>query len=81
MRELEVVGNGHLKLNFADLKEFFETSMAEQVRPASEAGRSYRLLQAKYCRALVKNPSSLSLFFSCAQQVRLQPRIPFFMRP
>lgn len=41
--------------------------MAEQVRPPSEVGRSYRLLHAKCCRALVKNPSSFPLFFSCAQ--------------
>ena len=32
MRELEVLGNGHLKLDFADWKEFFETEMTEQVR-------------------------------------------------
>jgi hypothetical protein len=29
MRELEVLGNGHLKLDFAEWKEFFETEMAE----------------------------------------------------
>ena len=28
MRELEVLGNGHLRLDFADWKEFFETEMA-----------------------------------------------------
>ena len=67
MRELEVLGNGYLKLDFVGWKEFVETAMAEQVRPPSEVGRSYRLLQAKYCRALVKNPSSFPLFFSCAQ--------------
>jgi hypothetical protein len=67
MRELEVLGNGHLMPDFADWKGFFETAMSGQVRPASEAGRSYRLLQAKYCRAVVKNPSSFPLFFSCAQ--------------
>ena len=32
MRELEVPGNGRLKLDFADGKEFFETEMAEHVR-------------------------------------------------
>ena len=32
MRELEVLGSGHLKLDFADWKEFFETEMAEQLR-------------------------------------------------
>ena len=32
MRELEVLGNGHLRLDFADWKEFFETEMAEQLR-------------------------------------------------
>jgi hypothetical protein len=34
MRELEVLGNSHLKLDSADWKEFFETTMAEQRRPA-----------------------------------------------
>ena len=32
MRELEVLGSGHLRLDFADWKEFFETEMAEQDR-------------------------------------------------
>ncbi len=32
MRELEVLGNGHLKLDFAEWKEFFETEMVEQLR-------------------------------------------------
>jgi putative transposase len=32
MRELEVLGDGHLKLDFADWKEFFESEMAELVR-------------------------------------------------
>ena len=38
MREMEVLGNGHLKLDFADWKDVFETVMAKQMRPASEAG-------------------------------------------
>jgi len=67
MREMEVLGNGHLKLDFADWKEVFENVMAKQMRPASEAGPSYLLIQAKYCRALVRNPSSFPLFLSCAQ--------------
>ena len=37
MRELEVLGNGHLKLDFADWKEFFETEMAEQLRTQLKA--------------------------------------------
>src|SRR5260370_3712957 len=32
MRELQVLGDGHLRLDFADWKEFFETEMAEQLR-------------------------------------------------
>jgi hypothetical protein len=32
MRELEVLGSGHLKLDFADGKEFSEAEMAEHVR-------------------------------------------------
>src|SRR5213593_1070907 len=32
MRELKVLGNGHLKLNFADCKEFFDQELAERVR-------------------------------------------------
>jgi putative transposase len=32
MRELEVLGNGHLKLDFADGQEFFEQELAEMVR-------------------------------------------------
>ena len=67
MREMEVLGNGHLKLDFAGWKEVFETVMAKQMRPASEAGPSYLLIQPKYCRALVRNPSSFPLFLSCAQ--------------
>ena len=51
MRELEVLGSGHLKLDFADWKEFFETEMAEQVcsqlkalvEQALEAERDYYL--------------------------------------
>jgi hypothetical protein len=30
MPELEVLGNGHLVLDFADWKEFFESEMTEQ---------------------------------------------------
>jgi len=51
MRELEVLGNGHLKLDFAEWKEFFETEMAERLRSqlkalleqALEAERDYHL--------------------------------------
>jgi putative transposase len=51
MRELQVLGNGHLKLDFVDWKEFFETEMAEQLRSqlksmieqALEAERDYYL--------------------------------------
>src|SRR5258708_28694439 len=51
MRELQVRGDGHLKLDFADWKEFFETEMAEQLRhqlknmieQALEAERDYYL--------------------------------------
>lgn len=32
MRELEVLGSGHLKLDFAECKEFFEQDLAELVR-------------------------------------------------
>jgi len=32
MRELEVLGNGHLKLNFSDCKEFFTQELTEMVR-------------------------------------------------
>jgi putative transposase len=32
MRELEVLGDGHLKLDFADWKDFFEQELEEQVR-------------------------------------------------
>lgn len=32
MRELEVLGNGHLKLNVADCKEFFDQELTERVR-------------------------------------------------
>ena len=34
MRELEVLVDGHLKLNFADIQEFFEQDLTEQVRSA-----------------------------------------------
>lgn len=32
MRELQVLGNGHLKLDFADWKEFFEQELTDMVR-------------------------------------------------
>jgi hypothetical protein len=56
VRELQVLGNGHLKLDFADWKEFFETEMVEQLRSqlkalieqALEAERDY-YLQLNYC--------------------------------
>jgi len=34
MRELEVLGNGHLRLDFADWKEFFEADMAQRAGAA-----------------------------------------------
>ena len=37
MRELQVLGNGHLELDFADWKEFFETEMVEQLRSQLKA--------------------------------------------
>jgi putative transposase len=37
MRELQVLGNGHLRLDFADWKEFFESEMAEQLRSQLKA--------------------------------------------
>jgi putative transposase len=37
MRELEVLGDGHLKLDFADCKEFFEQELDEQVRAQLKA--------------------------------------------
>jgi len=61
MRELEVLGNGHLKLDFADWKEFFENEMTEQVRSqvkqmieqALEAERDYYLQLGYYEHAPV----------------------------
>jgi len=32
MGELEVLSDGHLKLDFADRKEFFEQELGQQVR-------------------------------------------------
>ncbi|HLZ91257.1 MAG TPA: transposase [Candidatus Acidoferrum sp.] len=51
MRELEVLGNGHLRLDLAEWKEFFETEMTERLRSqlkalieqALEAERDYHL--------------------------------------
>jgi len=40
MREMEVLGNSHLKLDFADWKEVFENVMARQMRPASDLRRA-----------------------------------------
>jgi len=65
MYELEVLGDGHLKLDFADLREVFQTAMAQQAYQASEAGRSCYLLRARCRRAQENNPSSFPLFFSC----------------
>ena len=36
MRELEVLGNGHLKLDFADCQEFFEQDLTDMVRSATK---------------------------------------------
>src|SRR5258708_851210 len=51
MRELQVVGDGYVRLGFGEWKEFFETEMAEQLRSqlksmieqALEAERDYYL--------------------------------------
>src|SRR5690242_12123140 len=51
MRELEVLSDGHLKLDFAEWKDFFEQELLEQVRSqlkaliekALEAERDYHL--------------------------------------
>jgi len=43
MRELEVLGNGHLKLDFAEWKEFFGTEMAERLRSQLKKHCSSRL--------------------------------------
>src|SRR3984893_14478716 len=59
MRELQVLGNGHLKLDFAEWKEFFEIEMAERLRTqlkalieqALEAERDYHLQLNYYERA------------------------------
>jgi putative transposase len=56
MRELEVLDNGHLKLGFAEWKEFFEKDMDEWVRSqlkrlierALEAERDYQLQLGYY---------------------------------
>jgi putative transposase len=37
MRELEVLGDGHLKLDFAELQDFFEQDLAEMVRSRLKA--------------------------------------------
>lgn len=37
MRELEVLGDGHLKLRFVEWKEFFEQELVEQVRAQMKA--------------------------------------------
>lgn len=56
MRELEVLGSGHLKLDFAEWKDFFEQELVEQVRAqlkaliekALEAERDYHLQLSYY---------------------------------
>ena len=37
MRELEVLSDGHLKLDFGDWKEFFEEELGERVRSQLKA--------------------------------------------
>jgi hypothetical protein len=37
MRELQVLGNDHLKLDFGEWREFFEIEMAEQLRSQLKA--------------------------------------------
>jgi hypothetical protein len=61
MRELEVLGNGHLKLDFADCKDFFTQDLTEMVRC-----RLKRLLE----QALIAE------FVSSAPRIRAPPEIP-----
>src|SRR2546429_622007 len=91
MRELEVLRSGHLKLEFADWKEFFEAEMVEQVRSqlkaliekALEAERDYYLQLGYYehapqCRLDYRNGYYFRDFLTrLGRLVRLRiPRTP-----
>jgi len=73
MRELEVLGNGHLKLDFADCKDFFEQDLTEMVRAQLK-----RLLE----RALVAEQDRyLDLgYYEHAPLSRLDYRNGFYFR-
>src|SRR5258708_17417570 len=73
MRELEVLGNGHLKLDFADCKDFFEQDLTEMVRAQLK-----RLLE----RALVaERDRYLDLgYYEHAPLSRLDYRNGFYFR-
>ena len=73
MRELEVLGNGHLKLDFADCKDFFEQDLTEMVRAQFK-----RLLE----RALVAEQDRyLDLgYYEHAPLSRLDYRNGFYFR-
>ncbi len=73
MRELEVLGNGHLKLDFTDCKDFFEQDLTEMVRAQLK-----RLLE----RALVAEQDRyLDLgYYEHAPLSRLDYRNGFYFR-
>src|ERR1700720_3144910 len=67
MRELEVLGDGHLKLDWADRQEFFEQDLAEMVRSQLKrlieqalVGRTGPLSAAGLLRARPHRPPGLS---------------------
>jgi transposase-like protein len=73
MRELQVLGNGHLKLNFAERKEFFTQELTEMVR--------WQLKHLLEEALLVERDRYLNLgFYEHAPLSRLDFRNGFYFR-
>ena len=73
MRELKVLGDGHLKLDFAELQDFFEQDLAEMVRT--------RLKQLIEQALLAERDRALELgYYEHAPLSRLDYRNGFYFR-
>jgi putative transposase len=73
MRELEVLSSGHLKLDFAEWKEFFEEELVERVRSQLKA-LIEKALEAERDHYLQLDP------YQHAPQIRLDYRNGYYFR-